>query len=476
MTEQQTPPTVSGPHRSETRVSLPMQLLVLTICFVLIAEGFVFVLSIGKFRIDWLRDRVEAGQIAVLAQEAAPAGMIDQDLVRELLANAEVEAVVLRRERARELVLMPEAERAMVPDAVDIDRFNPVKETVRALITFFVDDDRMLTVVGSPRLGGGLQIEVVVPLGPLKSEMWTYAGNVLALSLIIAALTAAGVYWALTMTLVRPMTRLTNNMRRFQRKPEDPRRVMRPSGRNDEIGDAEAVLAEMQTELRAALQRKERLAALGAGVSRISHDLRNVLASAQLISDRLAASDDPLVAKLAPRLLKSLDRAITLCRDTLAYGRIDEARLDLSDVDLRALVADAGLDAAPEEGPVRLVNDVPEGLAARADREQLFRALLNIMRNAAQAMVEADLDREKTITVRGEAVGDVVLIDMADTGPGVPQEARAELFKAFGVSTKSGGSGLGLAIASEIARAHGGRLELPKSDAGGAVFRMTIPR
>lgn len=464
-----------GGERAPVRVSLPMQLLVLTVIFVLVAEAFVFVLSIGKFRIDWLRDRVEAGQIAVLAQEAHPEHMIDDALMRELLSNAEVEAVTLQRDDTRELVLMRSEESVLVPGVVDLDNFNPAWETIRALITFFADDQRMLVVMGTPRLDAGGKIEATVPLGPLKRAMWTYAGNILFLSLGIAIFTAGCVYWALTVALVRPMTRLTLNMRRFQSHPEDAGRIMKPSGRADEIGDAESVLADMQTQLHAALRRKQRLAALGAGVSKINHDLRNVLASAQLISDRMSASEDPLVAKLAPRLLKSLDRAVGLCRDTLAYGRLDETRLSIEASPLRPLVADAALDAAPEGGPVRTVIEIGDEVSARVDREQFHRVLLNLFRNAVQVMNAMDDDREKVLRVSAEAQAARTVIDIADTGPGVPDAAREKLFTPFAGSTTPGGSGLGLAIADEIVRAHGGALTLHRSDEAGAVFRITLP-
>ncbi len=462
-------------ERAPARVSLPMQLLVLTVIFVLVAEAFVFVFSIGKFRIDWLRDRVEAGQIAVLAQEAHPDHMIEYELMRELLSNAEVEAVTLQRDDTRELVLMRSAETDLVPGVVDLDNFNPAWETIRALITFFADDHRMLVIVGTPRLDAGGKIEATVPLGPLKREMWTYAGNILVLSLGIAIFTAGCVYWALTEALVRPMTRLTLNMRSFQSRPEDASRIMRPSGRADEIGDAEAVLADMQTQLHAALKRKQRLAALGAGVSKINHDLRNVLASAQLISDRMAASDDPLVAKLAPRLLRSIDRAVGLCRDTLAYGRLDETRLSIEATPLRPLVADAALDAAPEGGPVRTVIDIDEARLARVDREQFHRVLLNLFRNAVQVMNAMDGEREKVLRISAQTVNDRTVIDIADSGPGVPDSALDKLFTPFAGSTTAGGSGLGLAIADEIVRAHGGALTLHRSDETGAVFRITLP-
>ena len=136
-------------------------------------------------------------------------------------------------------------------------------------------------------MGAGDFIEVVLPEAPLRAAMIRYGLNVLGLSVIISMITAALVYFALNGLLVQPMMRITRNMLRFSQNPEDASRIIVPSARQDEIGTAERELAHMQVELTQTLQQKSRLAALGLAVSKISHDLRNMLANAQLISDRL---------------------------------------------------------------------------------------------------------------------------------------------------------------------------------------------
>jgi len=98
--------------------------------------------------------------------------------------------------------------------------------------------------------------------------------------------------------------------------------------RGDEIGVAERELSDMQRDLVSMLHQKSRLAALGLAVSKINHDLRNLLASSQLLSDQLSSVPDPRVQRFAPKLMRSLERAIAFCQSTLSYGRAQEAAPD----------------------------------------------------------------------------------------------------------------------------------------------------
>ena len=132
------------------------------------------------------------------------------------------------------------------------------------------------------------------------------------------------VFFSLYFIFVRPMRRITHAMISFRDNPEDPSRIISASKRRDEIGITERELGAMQRDIYGFLQQKARLAALGAAVAKIQHDLRNILASAQLASDRLAAVDDPVVQRLAPRLVAAIDRAVSLATNTLRYGRADE--------------------------------------------------------------------------------------------------------------------------------------------------------
>ncbi|MFT6490019.1 MAG: signal transduction histidine kinase, partial [Parvibaculaceae bacterium] len=303
--------------------SLSAKLLVLTGLFVLIAEIMIFVPSIANFRDNWLKQRIHGAQIATLALEATPDQMVSEGLENELLRNAEVYAVILHRDEARRLILTEK----MPPDldaSYDLRKEGPLDLVMEAFATLFAQDGRTIRIIGMPRFEGGDFIEIVIDETPLRAAMFGFGRNIFWLSIFISLLTAGLVYLALHVFLVRPMRSLTENMTAFRDHPEDARRVIVPSSRVDEIGVAERELADMQRQLRETLNQKSRLASLGAAVSKINHDLRNILANVQLISDRLGSVSDPTVQKLAPRLFASLDRAIGLCTRTLQFGSAEE--------------------------------------------------------------------------------------------------------------------------------------------------------
>jgi signal transduction histidine kinase len=288
---------------------------------------------------------------------------------------------------------------------------------------------------------------------------------------------AALLFLALHYLFVRPMRRVTDNMIAFSSDPENPNRVIAASRRQDEIGIVERELATMQHDLASMLQQKSRLAALGLAVSKINHDLRNLLASAQLISDRLSHLPDPRVQRFAPKLMRALERAIDFCQSTLSYGRAQERPPERKMIPFEALVEevretlDLGGDAH-----IGWVNAVERGLMVDADHDQLLRVLINLARNAMQALESRapnDPARDQ-IRVTGRRQGAVVMIEVADTGPGFPEKARAHLFEAFQGSTRTGGTGLGLAIAAELVRAHGGEIRLAEGTIG-AAFHIVIP-
>jgi len=276
---------------------------------------------------------------------------------------------------------------------------------------------------------------------------------------------------------VRPMRRITAKMVAFGLAPEDPARILVPSSRNDEIGVAERELAGMQRELAGTLQQKNRLASLGLAVSKINHDLRNLLSPAQLLSDRLANLADPAVRRLAPKLLATLGRAIAYCEQTLAYGRAQEPTPKRRAVDVARLLEEVreSLDLS-SESKIGWVPSVERGLTVDADPDQMLRVLINLVRNSMQALAaRAPNDPERDqIRVVGRREGSVVILQVADTGPGLPERARAHLFEAFQGAARRGGTGLGLVIAAELIRAHGGEIRLIEGTIG-AMFRIVIP-
>ena len=466
-----------------SRLGLAAKLLMLTAAFVLIAEMLIFLPSVANYRVSWLNERLTAAQLAALSSEAFPGGEIPSALRADLLRTAQVKAIASRRGGERRLVLPVEpgvsinAHYDLRPEAFSMwGGFGVKLRQIRdAIGVFFAPEGRLIRVIGRNSDDPNDLIEIVIPEAPLKQAMLEYGWNIFGLSVIISALTAALVYFALSRLLVLPLKNLAQNMLRFSADPEDQSRILAPSGRLDEIGVAERELAGMQHELSGLLAQKNRLAQLGLAVSKINHDLRNMLANAQLISDRLVDLPDPTVQRFVPKLIASLDRAISFCNSSLQFGRASEAapRRDL--FRLKGLVEEvADSQGLPRDGQIAFVADMEESLMIDADRDHLFRVLSNLVRNAAQAIEMADGTVSGEIRVKAHREGRKVIVDVQDDGPGVPAKARENLFKAFQASTKKGGTGLGLVIASELVQAHGGTLAFVESDTG-AIFRIELP-
>jgi signal transduction histidine kinase len=273
------------------------------------------------------------------------------------------------------------------------------------------------------------------------------------------------------------MRRLTENIVAFSSAPDDTSRIIEPSSRGDEIGLAEEHLATMERDLQGTLREQRHLADLGLAVSKINHDLRNMLASAQLFSDRLGSLPDPNVQRFAPKLIAALDRAIAYSQSTLAYGRAREAAPARRLVVLAHLVDEVGESLGLVGHPsIMWENQVPPDLEVDADPEPLFRVRLSLCRNSVQAL-ESDSDTAvvRRLIVAARRDGASAVITVLDTGPGIPAQARASLFRAFQGPVRAGGTGLGLAIAAELVRAHGGSIMLVETGTPGAAFMIVIP-
>lgn len=464
---------------------LSARLLVLTILFVMVAEILIFVPSIAQFRKTWLEDRLAAAQIATLVLLATDDNMVSDELRQELLRNAGAHVVALKRDEMRRLILSDDRMR-MIEEEFDLRGMTAWSMIMDAFAALVEADNREILVKGAARLGGGDFIEIVIDERPLIEALRAYAVNILSLSIVISLITATLVYLALHAMLVRPLRRITTAMIDFRNDPEDAGLMIEPENRTDEVGVATRALHAMQRDIRQSLNQKRRLAELGEAVSKINHDLRNVLASLQLLSDRLAKSEDPTVRKMAPRFIKAIDRAVALTQNTLKYGRAEEAEPVLRRVALSALadeVAQTVLVQSAEgfdKGAIQFVNEVDPALEIAADPEQLFRVLTNLVRNAAQAL--EPMGRIGQIRIRAQdgvlcpiLKQDCTMIDVIDNGPGLPPRVQETLFKAFGVSGRADGTGLGLAIANELVRGHGGQLAVLETGADGTTFRIILP-
>ncbi|PZN93972.1 MAG: histidine kinase, partial [Hyphomicrobiales bacterium] len=459
--------------RGLTRLGLSAKLLVLTILFVMLAEVLIYLPSVANFRRNWLNDRLAAAQIAVLVLEGAPQDGLPEGSENRLLMGVGARAIAARVGGARRLLSLDSMPPAAVSRTVDLRNLGWIGAIGEALETLVLPPANMPIRVIGEAVGGADFVELVIDEAPLRRAMLKFSGNLLLISLLISGLTAVAVYVALNWMIVGPIRQLAANVMEFEADPENPHRIIEPTQRADEIGEAQRALARMQMTLAGELRTKKHLAELGLAVSKINHDLRNMLAAAQLMSDQLVDTRDAKIKRFAPRLIATLGRAIDFCQATLAYGRAAEATPMLKDVALRQLVAEqADMLGLSETAQVIFRNAVPDGLIAPCDPDQIARVLLNLMRNSVQALTQAgaDEDGRPTLTVKAERDNGSVILRVADNGPGVPQRARENLFQAFRGSVTPGGTGLGLAIAAELVRLHGGAIALEPSDVG-AVFK-----
>lgn len=454
---------------------LSTKLLLLTILFVLAAEVLIFVPSVANFRLQWLGQRLgTAAAVSVVLLEGDPDGL-SRTVRNDVLMAIGARAIAVRDGGVSRLLIVSDMP-PTVDEHINLDQTKPAAAIRGAMDTLFFGGDRLLRVFG--KVGDSdKEFELVIPDRGLRAAMLTYARNVAFLSLIISLFTATLVFYAINRIMIRPIRAMTRSMLKFAQAPDAPDHIIRPETRGDEIGVAERELAAMQANLQKTLAERKHLADLGLAVSKINHDMRNMLASAQLMSDRLRRIDDPSVQSLAPRLVRTLDRAVAYTQGVLAYGRTQEAPPARRRLRLHQVVEDVRgvLGIAPDDGIV-FFNEIEPDAEIDADAEQMFRVLANICRNAAEAMgADAEPSLVKHLTVSAEREGAVMRVLVADTGPGLPQKARENLFAAFRGSARSGGTGLGLAIAHELVRAHGGSIELLESVSGRTVFSVTIP-
>ena len=457
--------------------SLSGRFLMLTIVFVMLAEVLILVPSLARFRYDYLNERLQRAQIASLAVLAGPNLSLGPDLAKELLDTASVISIALRRDDLRVLVL-----RSTLPSAVGriVDLRN---DNFRYLIgdsfdSMFNGQDRLVRVIGLPVKSGGDLIDVVLVETPLHEAMWEYFYNILRLSLLISGVTAGLLFWAVQRLIVRPINRVIFSMRAFKDAPDNDNFITPTAGIN-ELYEAEETLHDMQQQINASFKERRRLANLGGAVSKISHDLRNILTTTQLLADRMEISKDPQVQKTVPKLMTTLSRAVSLCESTLRYGRAEERQPELGYFSVAEIIDDIFEDeklslGAGESGQIVFAHDIDRAVQIFADREQLYRVLLNLIRNARQVLEQGK--KAGQIDVRIEDNAAAWLIEVSDDGPGLPAKALDNLFKPFEGGARRGGTGLGLAISAELIKGHGGMLDLVKSDNTGVIFRISLPK
>lgn len=450
--------------------SLSARLLLLTIAFVMLGEVLIYAPSVARFRKNYLEERVASAHLATLALESLQNETVGSDLQSQLLKHTGTYNIVLRLPTQSVFVLGPDK----LPGVdISFDLREPVFfGWIRdAYDTLMQRGNRVIRVIGPSPKDKNVLVEVMLDEKPMRLAMLDFSWRILGLSIVISVLTAGLVFLSLQWLMVRPMRRITRSMMSFRANPENQAADELATTRGDEIGVAQRELGVMQNELRQALRQRRRLAALGAAVAKINHDLRNSLTTAMLVSDRLTGSEDPEVKRLLPKLFTAIDKAVDLCTQTLDFASEGSPQLAPSCFSLRDLLAEVkeAVELSDLSGSgVRWRNNIDRSMQIEADREQLFRAINNIGRNAVQAgasKIEVNVRRQF-----GR-----ICIDVSDNGPGVPEQARDNLFTPFLGSTKKDGTGLGLVIVRDIMKAHGGDLILVKSDDDGVTFCLDLP-
>jgi len=490
--------TSASRHGSLLR-GLSGKLLILTAVFVMIAEILIFVPSIANFRNVWLQNHLDTAEAASIVYLDSTDFMLSENARFNLLEATESSAVAIRSGGISRLMASDNMPGSVVAH-INLDDVTALGSIRGALMMLFANDKDNYRVFGSMRSSNAV-IELIQEMRHIKRAMWIYARNIMGISIIISVITAGLVFLALYWLIVRPIIRISTNMDAFSKAPENASLIYQPTGRRDELGLAEERLAAFQGDLQNTLRQKQHLADLGLAVSKINHDLRNILSAAQLFSDRLTSLPDPTVQRLAPKLIRTIDRAVEYTKSVITYGKAMEAPPVRRAMLLRNLVSDVAEHLALEGmADIAWENAVPDDFEVDADPEQLFRVLMNLCRNALQAMNDGDLQtmndgdpqtmndgdpqtmndgdqvgRALILRVSAERAAGDVYVRVSDTGPGIEDHVREKLFHAFQGSTKPGGTGLGMTIAAELVRAHGGTISIENTSPAGTTILLVLP-
>lgn len=225
-------------------------------------------------------------------------------------------------------------------------------------------------------------------------------------------------------------------------------------------------------ELKADLERNQRLAAMGEMAASLAHQLRTPLATALLYSANLAQPElsDAARARFAGKATEQLKRLERLIQDVLLFARGESIGRDA--IPVASLVSDAAQIMEPlcvEKGVGFCVDLTVDDTIIMGSRKALAGALVNLLENALQAC-----ENGGEVVLSAKVVDGRLRVGVCDTGPGIAPEAQTRIFEPF-FTTRGQGTGLGLAIALGVVRAHGGAIELSSIPGQGSEFLMLLP-
>ena len=448
------------------RRSLSWRVMGFTLAAMVGVELLLFLPAMQRERQKWLDARIVAAQIAV--QALPDGGVPDRGTREELLRLAGVLSVRLQ-EPDRPMVALAPVAPVVSPTLLDLRAETGWARMLATLSALVRDGDRQLLVVAPSPKRPQAVLSIVLREGELDDHLKAAAAGVALHGLAVAIPTGVLVHVALLVLLVRPMRRLTQSIAAFRADPERTAPLEPPHAApetRDEMVLAQRELGAMQRELRAALWRNARLAALGAALAKVGHDLRGILAPAMLSAERLQGSGDPALRRTGDSIARTVERATELVRNTLDFaGEVPAPPRER--VPLRELAQEVAEEVRTRHPLLRVEVSIGGALAAHGDRASLRRVLANLLRNAA----EAGAGR---VAVSAAAEDGLAVLTVADDGPGLPEAVRARLFQPFVTAGKAGGTGLGLAITRDLVRAQGGEIGLVRSTPGGSAFRLAL--
>jgi signal transduction histidine kinase len=456
------------------RSRLSEKLILLTIAFVMLAEAVIFIPSVATFRQDWLEERAESAGLITLAIQGVPNYEGSELLSQAFMEETGVEMVAAETDGMSQLILGM-ASGTPIIETIDLREERTLPPMGRALSTLFLEREGCLRVIADSPVAGQSSVEYLVQQKVLRDGMWDYFRNILALSVLIALITGTLIYLALSGMIVRPVRQLAAQLVRFRKDPLKTYNFGPPTARRDEIGDLQREFGQMKQDVRSSFRQRDRLAALGLAVAKIQHDLRNILNAAQLVSDRIAMDPDERVAKMGARLERVIDRGIRIATDTLDYTKQDKDGVERENLRIATLMGEIAADTLGGFQGLKFINKVPSDLTVLADPDHTYRLFHNLFRNAGQAMDAMDADAPRELRLSANLSGETAHIHVSDSGPGLPEKTKTNLFKPFAGASGAGSTGLGLSISHELAVEQGGSLDLVKSDGEGTEFRVSLP-
>jgi signal transduction histidine kinase len=447
--------------------SLSARVFWLIVASILMVEMLVVMPGLGRERQYWLWSRAQGAELLALSIRDG-AGPPNPVLRNALLQLSDTQAITLTAGPDSVQVLPDKMPSQFGPD-IYLQQESLLTSMWRANLAVLGRQAPYARVCETFRQGN-MHLAVIISQRRLAHDLRHYLLHVAALAAVVGLVTASLVFVALDRELVQPMRVMTASIAGFRRNPGyaglGGLKWLSARG-DDEIAAAARELVAMQYELRAALWRNARLAALGTSVAKISHDLRNILTSALLVADRFERHDDPMVKQAANTLIPAMERAVELVSRTVDFAREGPPAVARAPVAPHALIEEVEDMLRATFGNVVIDDQVPRDLVLFIDRNQIYRVLVNLMRNAAEAGATR-------ITITQELDSGMTLLVVADNGPGLPPKALPNLFRPFTGTGRNGGTGLGLAIARDLARAHGGDVFLRRTGPGGTEFGITL--